>query len=58
MNINARIKITSLHTSNYVIREIQNQEQLEKYRKLEGYGIEVLPVVHSFADSSCVSCEG
>ena len=57
MNINSRIKITSLHTSNYVIREIQNQEQLEKYRKLEGYGIEVLPVIHSSEDV-CVACEG
>ena len=56
MNINSRIKITSLHTSNYVIREIQNQEQLEKYRELEGYGIEVLPVIHSSADV-CIACE-
>jgi hypothetical protein len=55
MNINARIKITSLHTSNYVIREIQNQEQLEKYRKLDGYGIEVLPVVHNNM-AECESC--
>ena len=55
MNINSRIKITSLHTSNYVIREIQNQEQLEKYRKLDGYGIEVLPVVHNNM-AECESC--
>ena len=55
MNINARIKITSLHTSNYVIREIQNQEQLEKYRELEGYGIEVLPAVHNNM-AECESC--
>ena len=55
MNINARIKITSLHTSNYVIRDIQTQEQLEKYRKLEGYGIEVLPVIHNNM-AECESC--
>jgi len=55
MNINSRIKITSLHTSNYVIREIQNQEQLEKYRELEGYDIEVLPVVHNNM-AECESC--
>ena len=55
MNINSRVKITSLHTSNYVIREIQNQEQLEKYRGLEGYGIEVLPVVHNNM-AECESC--
>jgi len=57
MNILSRIKITSLHTTNYVIRTIENQEQLEKYRELEGYGIEVLPDVHSSADV-CVACEG
>ena len=55
MNINSRIEITSLHTSNYVIRTIENQEQLEKYRELEGYGIEVLPVVHSNM-AECESC--
>jgi len=58
MFIGNRIKITSEETANYVIRDIQNQDQLEKYRELKGYGIEVLPVVHSFADSSCISCEG
>ena len=58
MFIGNRIKITSEETANYVIRDIQTQDQLDKYRGLEGYGIEVLPVVHSFADSSCVSCEG
>jgi len=58
MFIGNRIKITSQETTNYVIREIQNQDQLEKYRELEGYGIEVLPVIHSFVDSSCISCEG
>ena len=57
MNINSRIKITSLHTSNYVIRTIENQEQLDKYRGLEGYGIEVLPVIHSSEDV-CIACEG
>ena len=57
MNINSRIKITSEHTSNYVIRTIENQEQLEKYRELKGYGIEVLPVVHS-SEAVCVACEG
>jgi len=57
MFIGNRIKITSEETANYVIRDIQNQEQLEKYRKLEGYGIEVLPVVHSSEDV-CVACEG
>jgi hypothetical protein len=55
MNINSRIKITSLYTSNYVIRDIQTQEQLEKYRKLEGYGIEVLPVIHNNM-AECESC--
>jgi len=55
MNINSRIKITSEHTSNYVIREIQTQEQLEKYRELESYGIEVLPVVHNNM-AECESC--
>jgi len=56
MFIGNRIKITSEETTNYVIRDIKTQDQLEKYRELKGYGIEVLPVVHSFADSSCVSC--
>jgi len=55
MNINARIKITSEHTSNYVIRTIENQDQLEKYRELKGYGIEVLPVVHNNM-AECESC--
>jgi len=55
MNINSRIKITSLHTSNYVIRDIQTQEQLEKYRELKGYGIEVLPVIHNNM-AECESC--
>ena len=55
MNILSRIKITSEHSTNYVIREIQNQEQLEKYRELEGYGIEVLPVVHNNM-KECESC--
>ena len=55
MNINSRIKITSLHTSNYVIRTIENQDQLEKYRELEGYGIDVLPVVHNNT-AECESC--
>jgi len=55
MNILDRIKITSEHSTNYVIREIQNQEQLEKYRKLDGYGIEVLPVVHNNM-AECESC--
>jgi len=55
MNINARIKITSLHTTNYVIREIQNQEQLDKYRELKGYRIEVLPVIHNNM-AECESC--
>ena len=58
MFIGNRIKITSEETANYVMRDIQTQEQLDKYRGLEGYGIEVLPVIHSFTDSSCVSCEG
>lgn len=57
MNILDRIKITSEHTSNYVIRTIENQEQLEKYRELEGYCIEVLPVIHS-SEAVCVACEG
>jgi len=43
MFIGNRIKITSEETTNYVIRDIQTQEQLDKYRGLEGYGIEVLP---------------
>jgi len=53
MNINSRIKITSEHSTNYVIREIQNQDQLEKYRELKGYGMEVLPVIHN----NMVECE-
>jgi len=57
MFIGNRIKITSEETANYVIRDIQNQDQLEKYRELKGYGIEVLPVVHSSEDV-CVACEG
>ena len=55
MNINSRIKITSEHTSNYVIITIEDQGQLEKYREIEGYGIEVLPVVHSNM-AECESC--
>jgi hypothetical protein len=55
MFIGNRIKITSEETANYVIREIQNQDQLEKYRKLEGYDIEVLPVVHNNM-AECESC--
>jgi len=55
MFIGNRIKITSQETTNYVIREIQNQDQLEKYRELEGYGIEVLPVVHNHM-TECESC--
>ena len=55
MNILDRIKITSEHSSSYVIREIQNQDQLEKYRELEGYGIEVLPVIHNNM-AECESC--
>ena len=47
MFIGNRIKITSEETTNYVIRDIQTQEQLDKYRGLEGYGIEVLPVIHN-----------
>ena len=55
MNIGNRIKISSLHTPNYVIREIENQEQLEKYRELKGYSVVVMPVVHNnLAD--CESC--
>ena len=53
MFIDNRIKITSQETANYVIRDIQTQEQLDKYRGLEGYGIEVLPVVHN----NMVECE-
>ena len=55
MNILDRIKITSEHSTNYVIREIQNQDQLEKYRELGGYGIEVLPVIHNNM-AECESC--
>jgi len=55
MFIGNRIKITSQETTNYVIRDIQTQEQLDKYRELEGYGIEVLPVVHSNM-AECESC--
>jgi len=47
MFIGNRIKITSEETTNYVTRDIQTQEQLDKYRGLEGYGIEVLPVIHN-----------
>ena len=55
MNILDRIKITSEHTSNYVIITIEDQGQLEKYREIEGYGIEVLPVVHNNM-AECESC--
>ena len=55
MNILDRIKITSEHSTNYVIREIQNQEQLDKYRELKGYRIEVLPVIHNNM-AECESC--
>ena len=55
MFIGNRIKITLEETDNYVIRDIQNQEQLEKYRELEGYGIEVLPVIHNNM-AECESC--
>jgi len=55
MFIGNRIKITSEETTNYVIRDIQTQDQLEKYRELEGYGIEVLPVVHNNM-AECESC--
>lgn len=47
MFIGNRIKITSQETTNYVIRDIQTQEQLDKYQRLEGYCIEVLPVIHN-----------
>jgi len=55
MFIGNRIKITSEETTNYVIRDIQTQDQLDKYRGLEGYGIEVLPVIHNNM-AECESC--
>ena len=57
MNIGTRIKISSLHTSNYVIRTIENQEQLEKYRELDGYDVTIMPVMHN-TESVCVAFEG
>jgi hypothetical protein len=58
MQLNSRIQIKSLHTNNSVFRTIETQEQLEKYRDLEGYDVTVMPNIHSFSDSSCVACEG
>ena len=55
MNIGNRLKISSLHTSNYVIRTIENQEQLEKYRELDGYDVTVMPTVHNNLQE-CESC--
>lgn len=57
MQLNSRIQIKSLHTNNSVFRTIETQQQLEKYRELEGYDITVMPTIH-VSDNSCIACEG
>jgi hypothetical protein len=57
MQLNSRIQIKSLHTDNSVFRTIDTQEQLEKYRELDGYDVIVMPTIHQSANS-CVACEG